>query len=292
MAQVKNANTHMSGPTFIGELGKTIGMIRKPAKAISNQVYGYLGDVDSYARRRRSRKIRQDVVNQDLTDIWLQWSLGWSPLINETRLGAEALSRLLNDERRVFSVRGFASDEFGVSIPGKTTVSSGIVVPWEYEDVSQVSHLIKGGVKAKATGKHFKAMNLFGFNMSEFVPTVWNLLPLSWFVDYFVNVGDVLSATYTDISGVYWVSHSQRRRMRRTCNSFSAYPTTYKGDVSGSLGNWYLERKISQRFISLTGGYIPDLVTSVPGNPHQIANTAAIALKAKGISLSLSKLLG
>jgi hypothetical protein len=47
---------------------------------------------------------------------------------------------------------------------------------------------------------------LFGFTPSELVPTAWELLPWSFLVDYFVNVGDVLSSAVTASSNVNFVN--------------------------------------------------------------------------------------
>jgi hypothetical protein len=49
---------------------------------------------------------------------------------------------------------------------------------------------------------------LFGFTPSEFVPTAWELMPWSFLVDYFTNIGDILTSSVTDTSSVRWVNRS------------------------------------------------------------------------------------
>jgi hypothetical protein len=51
---------------------------------------------------------------------------------------------------------------------------------------------------------------LSGFSWTEFVPTAYELLPFSFVLDYFSNVGSVLSAGYASKGYTSWVSVSTR----------------------------------------------------------------------------------
>jgi hypothetical protein len=44
-----------------------------------------------------------------------------------------------------------------------------------------------------------------GFTLSEFVPTVWELIPYSFLVDYFTNFGEVVSAVSYPRSNFRWI---------------------------------------------------------------------------------------
>jgi hypothetical protein len=47
-----------------------------------------------------------------------------------------------------------------------------------------------------------RIISMSGFDLRSFVPTVWELVPYSFIVDYFSNVGDCLMALGVDTSGV------------------------------------------------------------------------------------------
>jgi hypothetical protein len=45
-----------------------------------------------------------------------------------------------------------------------------------------------------------RIVELSGFDLKAFIPTVWEVIPYSFLVDYFVNIGDMLEAATTDTS--------------------------------------------------------------------------------------------
>lgn len=290
---VLEAQTHISGPTFLGELRSAIGMIRKPAKGLSKAIYDYLDDLKGYSRRCR-RKSKQ-LIDSDIYGIYLEHVFGWLPLIGDTQKGAEALSRLINGDRPNRQVRGFHSlKTANIHSPSTVTVAGGLLRSRaEFRDVTEVSVSIRGAVRAKAVGPLWRSMDLFGFDADYFVPTMWELLPMSWVTDYFSNVGDILSATYTDFSGLYWDSCTQKLRASRqylespfVVNTAVAGPNFSGG---GSGGSWTLERKSMVR--TRLESRVPDLVFSLPGKPSQLINLSAVLAQSKGIGVTLSGLL-
>lgn len=52
----------------------------------------------------------------------------------------------------------------------------------------------RGRIDAQVDAPVWNNLDLFGFSAKEFVPTLWELLPWSFLVDYFTNVGDILDA--------------------------------------------------------------------------------------------------
>jgi hypothetical protein len=69
----------------------------------------------------------------------------------------------------------------------------------------------KGAVRVRAAGSVYMDQELLGFSLSDFVPTIWELVPWSFLIDYFTNIGDVLEAWTTCTSDVAWVNRTSRR---------------------------------------------------------------------------------
>jgi hypothetical protein len=124
-------------------------------------------------------------------------------------------------------------------------------------------------------------MNLFGFMPEEFVSTVWNLLPWSFLSDYFVNIGDILEATFFDSSGITWTAKTTLSEISVVQGSLMPRkaPTGWSG--SGSGGSFKVRRKSMSRGTLQT--FIPTLEVSLPGQPQQWINMAALAATHKSL---------
>lgn len=292
-AEVLAVQQHLSGTVFAAELGKALKTIREPARGIENLLHSYLNNC-SKLRRKYRRKVSKGILEADLYDLWLKQAFGWGPLIADSKAGAEAIARLIEGDRPTRQVRGHSSVKTSaITSPAIVTAAGGLYRGVsEFRDSTEVSCSIRGAVRAKASGPVWKAMDLFGFNANQFVPTVWELLPMSWVTDYFLNVGDILSATYVDFSGLYWDSQTSKKQTSRQYieHSWGYSPLASSTfDCGGSGGSWTLTRKTMNRVrLSAT---VPSLVFSFPGHPNQVINLSAVLLKSRGISASLAGLI-
>lgn len=262
----------LSGGVFLGELRQTLTMIRNPAMALRATAESWLNLIRG---RQNTFRTRREAENW-LAKSWLEYSMGWAPLIADTKAGAEALSRLIHGDIRYASVKGFGK----VENASKPTVIHQSIPNFALGTCTR--HIVQldtviiwGGVSAKATGPTLdNAMNLFGFTAEEFVPTVWNLLPWSFLADYFVNIGDVLEATFFDSAGVTWTAKTTLSETSVVQSSLS--PSTTPGwSGSGSGGSFKVRKKSMSRRTLQT--FIPEFEVSVPGAPQQWINMAALA---------------
>jgi hypothetical protein len=261
----------ISGMTFLGELRETLSMIRNPAKNLRALVKRYL---DTANGRRSSFRTRRD-AERWLSGLWLEYAFGWVPLISDTKAGAEALARLIHGDIRYSTARGAGFHDTAVppirtnfNVPGLPTVGTRETVRTAHQ-----SCFIKGGVNAKASGPTLEnAAHLFGFTPEEFVPTVWNLLPWSFLVDYFANVGDVLEATFFDRTGITWSSMTTRTEYVYMSHVQPKSISGWSGSVTG--GSTKVTKKSMSR--SVTAPLIPSLEVSLPGSPQKWINMAAL----------------
>lgn len=187
---------HFEGLTVLGELRETLHMIKHPAESLRR-------GIDVYARwargirrscRRLPRKIRHATYAKAVGDTWLESVWGWMPLINDVQSGLDAYRDLVDRpavER--FSARGSADATFR-----RERTQYGywwIHYPFYAQSKGTVTVQYKGAAKSNLE-TNFGLSN-FGFSFAEFVPAAWELMPYSWLIDYFGNIGDVLSSWAT-----------------------------------------------------------------------------------------------
>lgn len=206
-----------SGPTFLGELREALHMVRRPAQALWSSSHGYL-DAVTKAKRLDPRN-----WTKRLSGLWLEYSFGWTPLIKDAEDAQKAFERLLTGGNKKSVIVGSFSDE-------RDTSASGLASNERYESWPQFgqNHWVprysileeRCVVRYKAKVEHETEMTrwdnwaLFGFTPSELIPTAWELLPWSFLVDYFVNVGDCLNSWVTGQPKIAFVNKTVLRETK------------------------------------------------------------------------------
>lgn len=227
LGKVRDDYNHFGGGVFLGELRETIRQLRKPYASAQRLLGGYLNKLtkvksDTFRKyphalaHKRIKDANQRIkANRELSkavaDTWLETSFGLMPLISDTREAAETLSRYVNGDEIVRTkVRGHGSKEAGYSgYYHKYRDQQYFYFTATQKTVETVRVLYNGGLRVRMHGAgNLKRdwIDLVGLAPRDFVPTVWNLLPWSWAVDYFLNVGEVLDAQWTFLGDVTWVS--------------------------------------------------------------------------------------
>jgi hypothetical protein len=57
-------------------------------------------------------------------------------------------------------------------------------------------------------------MKALGLDVRSFVPTLWELIPYSWAIDYFTNIGDIVYGASYGGCDVMWASIGKKRWSR------------------------------------------------------------------------------
>lgn len=219
--------------TVLWELRETIKMVRKPGAALWKGIEKYLIE----APKRVSKvKLKKSLKSYDyeirlaqekrrvLRDTWLEMSFGWSPLISDIKDISEAAAELgMRAEKEYEGIRSIRSKRVQADeSSGKYLVdrnacyTSGWSLPYKEltyrTEKAWVMYTAQCDRKLLYPKDELKALStLSGFSVRDFIPTLWNCIPYSFLVDYFVNINDVLEFYSTDKSSMVACTKTVKR---------------------------------------------------------------------------------
>lgn len=284
-AAANSANMLMG--ELLSDLDKTVAMVRKPL----GNTRSLLGKI---SRRRKWLLKRSKVltVAQAAANAWLECRYGWRPIISDMGTIIDSTHvTAARSERRTFrgGTRGMLNDSVKVSV-GNTAVpqltgaeattnfkkswssSSGVIV--------QVSNLNRSSAVAKS----------LGLRPCDIPATLWEIIPYSFVVDWFVGIGTWISAltpnpdvtilsswTTTTVNAIDTTSGIGRIYVG------TAPSTTYYGDLGTS----------TRTSFKMTRVVNPSLPTTPPVKPFRLSPAHAVdalSLLLVGIRQSLKTL--
>jgi hypothetical protein len=195
----RSRRTQFQSGVFLGELRETVEMIRNPAKALRNRLDSYYGDVKKRLRKSKDRK-------RTIRDTWLEYNFGWAPLVNDV---ADAVKLATADPFRVFEkITGKGSSRNRCEVePGDEGYSA---LRYNFNVKRQIEEQVsyKGAIRAENSPPSFPEQ--LGLSWSNVLPTAWELIPYSFLVDYFTNVGDIIDGISTGTISLAWGCRTQR----------------------------------------------------------------------------------
>jgi hypothetical protein len=123
---------------------------------------------------------------------------------------------------------------------------------------------------------------LAGFDPLQIIPTAWELLPWSFLIDYFSNIGDVLETAVVSRSNIAWTNVSEIVEQKIQVYSTVAGKGFQIGDdveVDGKPSTAIRVLRTVNRFQPGSLG-IPAIQLELPGRPAQFANMTALFAQA------------
>lgn len=239
---------------FVGELLETAALLTNPARGVRKAIDLLYRDIKNEIRgkKRYSKGYRNAIA-----DTWLEWSLGVSPLVSDLDNAAQAFRGMASG--RCFDM---------IRITGSSSVEKQMetsLIDWfpaseiagggkQYYDRVQKSEVtVRGGWKNSNPSGEMPLPMRFGIGIKDIVPTAYNLIPLSFFVDYFANLGDVLDAWSMRFVEFAWLNETARSRQQYTYSDVIANKyagvTTLSSGGRAVLNRYTVDRSpISNRF--------------------------------------------
>lgn len=212
--KIRRTDSTATGLTSLGELRQTIKLLKNPYEGMVRLVGNYVDYCDglsrqySKARKAQRRPSRQAVV-KELSGAWLETTYGLLPLLSDVANVAEAIARFQHDSvpLRVMGRGSYLTEAVSSTTDKVMSIRMNTLIKRSTEH--RVQYTAGLDFSSVAFGSAERLRGLLGISLSEFVPTLWELTPWSFLVDYFTNVGDVINAATTDTSKVTWISRAE-----------------------------------------------------------------------------------
>jgi hypothetical protein len=266
------------GGVFIGELAETLRMIRNPAQGLRREVDVWLERARQLRRGRSlaslARSIRVKKITENLADAWLETQYGWKPLFHDIADGAQALYQLSRGQKYgLISIRGYGRKDLPSSessiLMSQLSVGGNIYYYLVDSVISSWTEVrYRGAMRAEARNPKLFDEKLLGFDTRSFLPTVWELIPYSFLIDYFTNVGDIIMGWSNLGVRLAWSNRSSRK-VSKLEQRTRPHPTFNSGITGLSASHSPAEHVVEARSVSrtkITGLPMPGFELELPGS--------------------------
>jgi len=211
-SSIQDVLTPFQGGVFLGEIRQTVSMMKSPLLGLRKLHHSYLLKQYDIAKGfSKSRvPVRKLDVGRAVTDTYLEAVFGWLPLLNDLQGLEKALTR--KTEPMLVRANGNGSAEKAdtnvYSMP--TYMATNLIGGQIFQDSThKVSANIKAGIRINGMdGTDTAYGERYGAALSAFLPTVYNLIPWSFVVDYFTNIGDIVNVLSVPARKVAWQSQT------------------------------------------------------------------------------------
>ena len=218
--------SEIQGLASLGELPETVKMLIDALKsAMKLTIAMKRGDLATIAKSAKKVGFTVD----GLSDLWLGYRYGIRPLITDIKNLLSAASADLEKGQR-FTARGKKKFEEKSTIKDLTTgrFQYNCNLGLKYTEIRENSRIFRAGVLVMIDRSINQAAAIWGLDSP--IEAAWELIPFSFIVDWFTNIGDVIGAlvlnpSLTPLSS--WVTETISSSVVREATG--VYDMTYSG---------------------------------------------------------------
>lgn len=292
ISDARAAQSALKGLVTLGELGESLHMLRNPAMELRKRLTSYVDYTRAkhyrYAEAWR-RRVNRGTSRRVLRDQWLEYSFGWAPLVNDIKDAKQAIDDAVELRQSQFVTgsalkRALANQDLQRSVVNYAS-GSYLRAIYDQVDIYTITCRYYGRVKLKAINPAGPRLlrQTFGFTWQDFVPSIWELIPYSFLVDYFSNIGDIISVLTFQESELKWKSRTTRVVLDREITNFVFLPPILAGGDAEQVTDLLVyppvqkhESKTLER-LRVTWPLIIDFRFKIPGLGLKWLNIAALA---------------
>lgn len=184
------------GGNFLVEVGETIQMLRHPLTGLAEGLRAFIKGVKSL--RGYWLRGELEAYARHLGNLWLEYSFGWSPFFEDIKDINYALTRLADgtyaDSKRI-SATGSHSVYSNQSTGQIYAPPGGLPGLACFDSYQKKYYSVRYVAGLKARPENLSGiLDNFGISPTDILPAVWEAIPWSFFVDYFLNVQEQLDS--------------------------------------------------------------------------------------------------
>jgi hypothetical protein len=222
-------SSFQSGQDII-EIKQTIESIIHPLASLRKHVETYflnLKKIKGRYSKIRDPKGRARSLQKALSDTYLEWTFGWNPLAADIAQGVVDLGRT---RFTATPVRASRTIRYTGSQITTSSGSASAYIASRLNVTSDYSIRLKGMVNAYYNGTPPTLQQELQLLPEDFAPTAWNVLPYSFVIDYFLNIGDIVNAYSFPSAALKWCNRSRHDTTRMV--------QTYYYDAARAVSEW------------------------------------------------------
>lgn len=280
----RNSQTAFQSLVSAGEFGQTLRQVNSAANGVYRGLWNYVHALRKGNVLKTLRLLSKEGKRKFITERWLEYSLGWKPLVMETVSLLDSLSETRKNMPDRVRVKGYGVVESAKQESGEYTYQF-----CKYKGLTKEKFQVVyyGLVLVDDQVAGLPRTEVYGLDSSNWLPSLWELIPYSFVVDYFTNIQDILSAWSFWTASVRWVSLTTRR----TSSNESVAPRLVNpndiDNVYFANPGWYLHEKKLVTRGAIEQVPVPSLEFEIPGCRTQWLNLAALF----GASRSVQRLI-
>lgn len=277
-----SARNDWRGGNFLAEIRETLHALRHPLQSLYQRTWTHAG------KMRRLRKVyKQDpfVLRKHLADAHLGYAFGVKPLISDINDATTALNNVgshegAHDTHRVSGFGRHTTIVKSVADGGAFGVGGGSATSSQFEKqvkTDSTTRYTAGIIATCGTGR--QDLQRLGLDQFDILPALWEGTYLSFLVDYFANVGEVLDSWRLWDANVAWCKVTVRNSTTVNVTNLHVIPhPTAPNDtyaIGGNPGFYALSQYVNRAPTTIP---YPDFHFQMPGFPDmKWLNVTALA---------------
>jgi len=268
--KVRNAMSGFKGSVFTAES-------RQAKRMMCDRANRMLSMIPPFQRRLRKSWVKSRTKRgklKTLSNSWLELQFGWLPLASDI----EDLYKVLQNPRGEFKfikAYGVDGDVTPITYGTNGTGYARCELRTWYSYWAQTMY--HGKVRTRDTPAGSRLLD-FGLGVREFLPTLWEVIPWSFAIDYFTNISEIVDAISYRTVEVHWVNRTDTlTRTWKRHGTYSVQSNLYSPTILENVPmKLEVTRKSVGRIVQVDVP-VPTLTFQIP-NLKQFVNLAALAV--------------